>query len=63
MTLDRGCKPTIKGHFCSLLISNIFSYPLFLLSTFDPLQQILQNINTQTFSNENTLTFVSMVST
>ena len=24
MTLDPGCKPTIKGHFCSLLISNIF---------------------------------------
>ena len=24
MTLDHGCKPTIKGHFCSLLISNIF---------------------------------------
>ena len=23
MTLDHGCKPTIKGHFCSLLISNI----------------------------------------
>ena len=32
MTLDHGCKPTIKGHFCSLLISNIFSNPLFLLS-------------------------------
>ena len=23
MTLDHGCKPTIKGHFCSLLVSNI----------------------------------------
>ena len=23
MTLDHGCKPTVKGHFCSLLVSNI----------------------------------------
>ena len=29
MTLDHGCKPTIKGHFCSLLVSNIFPNPLF----------------------------------
>ena len=33
MTLDHVSLHTIKGHFCSLLISNIFSYPLFLLST------------------------------
>jgi len=32
MTLDRlPSKHPIKGHFCSLLISNIFCYPLFLL--------------------------------
>ena len=29
MTLDHVSLHTIKGHFCSLLISNIFSYPLF----------------------------------
>ena len=29
MTLDCGCKLTIKGHFCSLLVSNIFCNPLF----------------------------------
>ena len=35
MTLDRGFfTHTIKGHFCSLLVSNIFCDPRFLLSTF-----------------------------
>jgi hypothetical protein len=34
MTLDRRLfAHTIKGHFCSLLVSNIFCDPLFLLST------------------------------
>jgi len=34
MTLDRVSLHTIKGHFCSLLISNIFCNPHFLRSTF-----------------------------
>ena len=34
MTLDRIFTHTIKGHFCSLLVSNIFLNPHFLLSTF-----------------------------
>ena len=29
MTLDRLINLTVKGHFCSLLISNIFCYPHF----------------------------------
>ena len=29
MTLDHVSLHTVKGHFCSLLISNIFCYPLF----------------------------------
>ena len=33
MTLARSFHPTNKGHFCSLLVSNIFCDPLFLLST------------------------------
>ncbi len=32
MTLDRSVSFAIKGHFCSLLVSNIFCDPLFLLS-------------------------------
>ena len=34
MTLDRVSLHTAKGHFCSLLISNIFCYPLFLSLSF-----------------------------
>ena len=33
MTLDRIFTHTIKGHFCSFLVSNIFLNPHFLLST------------------------------
>lgn len=32
MTLDRVFTHTIKGHFCSLLVSNILCYPHFLIS-------------------------------
>ena len=38
MTLDHGCKPTIKGHFCSLLVSNIIC--LSSLSTIYPLSRL-----------------------
>ena len=34
MTLDRVSLHTIKGHFCSLLVSNILCDPLFLLIPF-----------------------------
>ncbi len=30
MTLSRPSLRTTKGHFCSVLVSNIFCYPLFL---------------------------------
>ena len=47
MTLDRGFfTPPIKGHLCSLLISNIFLNPLFLQSAvciFPPDSLTLQN--------------------
>ncbi len=36
---------TIKGHFCSLLISNIFCYPLFLYLSFAPSLQLLKAPN------------------
>ena len=29
VTLDRIVLPATKGHFCSVLVSNIFPYPLF----------------------------------
>ena len=56
MTLDPGCKPWIKGHFCSLLISNIFCISslsviyLFLRFTHSNLQIIFHY-----FFNKNTV--------
>ena len=60
MTLDRSCNPTIKGHLCSLLVSNILLNPLFLLSTsryvpFDP-KTLFTN-----FFNKNTVCFFCLL--
>ena len=64
MTLDHGCKPTIKGHFCSLLISNIFCVSslsmIYLLLRFTTRNLQIQIIK---FFNENTvLRFVCVAS-
>ena len=64
MTLDHGCKPTIKGHFCSLLISNIFCVSslsiIYLFLHFTTLNQQIINLK---FFNENTvLRFVCVAS-
>ena len=57
MTLDRSCNPAIKGHFPSLLISNIFCYPLFRsLSFAAPFSSLSKHLNLY-FSNENTFLF------
>ena len=48
--------PTTKGHFCSLLISNICCDPLFLLSTLFYLPHTLKH--TSTFLRENNPVFV-----
>ena len=34
VTLDRIVLPATKGHFCSILVSNIFPDPLFHLAAF-----------------------------
>ena len=58
MTLDRSLTLTIKGHFCSLLISNIFPYPLFPRL---PLTYRLHPSNTQSTSLRR-IPFVFLVS-
>ena len=58
MTLDCNALVPIKGHFCSLLISNIFCDPLFLLIFHSTRRFLhLHNAPTQSssFSNENTV--------
>ena len=58
MTLDCTLrKHAIKGHFCSLLISNIFCYPLFHRSAVCFIHHISKTLN-YIFSNENTLCFL-----
>ena len=50
--------PTIKGHFCSLLISNIFCDPLFLLIyLLVSINRNLQTYHFQIFSKENGFCF------
>ena len=44
VTLDRSCNPATKGHFSSLLVSNIFLNPLFLLSTSRFFLQLLNTV-------------------
>ena len=55
VTLDRSLSSAIKGHFCSLLISNIFCYPRFLSLPFAFLS-LLQNTLLH-FFNKNTVCF------
>ena len=55
MTLDCNIRSAIKGHFCSLLISNIFSNPLFLLNvTLLLTDNTSPNTKIHSFSMENT---------
>jgi hypothetical protein len=51
--------PPLKGHFSEFLVSNIFCYPLFLLSTRHPFRHILKHISL--FSRENILCFCMFV--
>ena len=53
--LTVGCKSTVKGHFCSLLVSIIFCYPLFHRSAF--CYRVAAQKHTNSFSPVRTTSF------